>query len=277
MEDRDCCIPDVGRRNLIKAAFGTATLLALPDIRLWGASLDGVQTRPDPATFQEGDFIWPKTPGKFVPYDSSPEQQYLDAKHDWEAGRDAFVRRAKTAGDSADKKAAESLEHMEFREFLALYEADEKPGVPGTYSSGSPLYVGHVGILSFDSNKPVVIEAVWGKVKQVRVIPYEDWLKERPDDHVWHGRLKQVARSDRAKIAKEALTHKGTKYDFWNFNLNDDRGFYCSKLVWLSVFRQLQLPVDNNKDPHRLFWFSPKQLLHSNNTEILFSPGNYTL
>ncbi len=52
-------------------------------------------------------------------------------------------------------------------------------------------------------------------------------------------------------------------YDFWNFDLDDDRAFYCSKLAWMAIFRSLKFAVDGNVNPRRSFLFSPKQLLYA--------------
>jgi uncharacterized protein YycO len=92
---------------------------------------------------------------------------------------------------------------------------------------------------------------------------------------VWLGRVKKISSSYRAKIAIEAKKYIGRPYDFWNFDLNDERGFYCSKLAWMCMFRALGLVIDGNPDPKRFFWFSPKQLLYVNRVARLFDPGPY--
>ena len=142
--------------------------------------------------------------------------------------------------------------------------------------SGGIAYVGHVGIIEVDSDKKAwVIEALLGKDKQVVKHTYEDWLKGRPDEVIWLGRLRQISAEQRAKVAEEANRYKNRPYDFWNFDLNDDSVFYCSKLVWLSIYRSLGFAVDGDQDSNRLFWFSPKQLMHSPTVELLHDPGPY--
>jgi len=77
-------------------------------------------------------------------------------------------------------------------------------------------------------------------------------------------------------MAKEASKYIGRPYDFWNFDLNSDIGFYCSKLVWLATYRSLKFAIDGNANSHRIFWFSPKQLLYTRRVIILLDQGSYT-
>src|ERR1051326_1398113 len=65
------------------------------------------------------------------------------------------------------------------------------------------------------------------------------------------------------------------EFNIWNFDLGDDREFYCSKLMWYSVWTTLGLALDDMPWTTRLVWFSPKQLMHSPHVDVLFSPGNY--
>jgi len=134
--------------------------------------------------------------------------------------------------------------------------------------------VGHVGVIEVDdSNVPWVIEALLatGVVRS----RYDQWIAGRPGEIVWHGRIRELPLGDRARIAFEAKRYLSRPYDFWNFDLNDDAGFYCSKLVWLSAWRSLRFPVDGNSEPRRKFWFSPKQLLYARLIIRLHDPGSY--
>ena len=76
----------------------------------------------------------------------------------------------------------------------------------------------------------------------------------------------------------------GKPYEFFNFDLNDDSGFYCSKLAWMSVWRatsraaqRAPVAVDDNPNPRRSFfdWFSPKQLVNARRVTLLHKPGDY--
>jgi uncharacterized protein YycO len=122
---------------------------------------------------------------------------------------------------------------------------------------------------------PWVIEALWapGVVRQ----RYQEWISARSGEVVWHGRLKGAGQQDRSRIAAEAKNYLSKPYDFWNFNLADVSGFYCSKLVWLAVMRSLSIAVDGNPNPTRLFWLSPKQLLYADLVDRLFDPGDYAI
>ena len=151
---------------------------------------------------------------------------------------------------------------------------DQKPGVTGVYLSGSGIYVGHVGILDIDAaGTPWVTEALsrQGVITQ----SYAAWLKSRPGEIVWHGRVRGVDAAQRARIAAESKKHVGKPYKFWNFNLADDSGFYCSKLAWFCIQQSLNIPIDGNPNPKRWFWFSPKQMLYAEKIVRLHNPGPY--
>jgi hypothetical protein len=222
-----------------------------------------------------GDFVWPKKPHAFIPYSSGSARSVEADQTSWLQERDRYV--ATLSGESnlnaADRKRLELLRNMSFREFLAIYEGNQIPGVPGAYS-GSGFYVGHVGIIDMDAaGNPSVIEAVLDS--GVRSVTYDDWLAHRPGEMVWLGRLRNLAPESRASVPTEAKHYLGKPYNFWNFDLNDDSGFYCSKLAWLSVSRSLHFAVDGNSDPKRALWFSPKQFLYCPTIERIFDPGPY--
>jgi len=82
-----------------------------------------------------------------------------------------------------------------------------------------------------------VIEALWGR--GVIRHTYADWVAERAGEMVWLRRLAKLSPAQRAKIPVEAKKHLGKPYDFWNFHLNDESGFYCTKLTWMAAFRSL--------------------------------------
>jgi hypothetical protein len=265
----------VSRRGFIGtlgiAAAGIATPLSVAKA---AESEKKVLPRPNPATFRSGDFIWPKLPGAYVPYASGGTNDLATDRADWLRARDDYVRSAERNSLSAeDEQALARLRNMEYREFLALYEGDEVPGIPGQYSGGG-FYVGHVGILDVGSDAvPWVVEALLhrGVVRH----KYADWLKERPGEIVWHGRLKDTSETDGRAVVAEASKHVGKSYDFWNFNLEDDSVFYCSKLAWMSVHRALQFAVDGKNNPKRHIWFSPKQFMHVGRMNLLHDPGSY--
>jgi hypothetical protein len=229
---------------------------------------------PDPKKMESGDLVWPKKPGTFVPYDAGPPRDPSADEVKWQAERDQFISEVATKAPYFTPQAVERLRNMTYREFYAEYAGAQKPETPGVYSIGGGLYVGHVAIIEIDQNgKRWVIEALLdqGVIRH----SYADWIAGRPEEMVWLGRVKKISSSNRAKIAIEAKKYIGRPYDFWNFDLNDERGFYCSKLAWMCMFRALGLVIDGNPDPKRFFWFSPKQLLYVNRVARLFDPGPY--
>jgi uncharacterized protein YycO len=104
---------------------------------------------------------------------------------------------------------------------------------------------------------------------------YDDWLRKRPGEIVWHGRVRELSKTARGQIPIESAKYLGRPYDFWNFDLNDDAGFYCSKLVWMSIWRALGFAIDGNSNSRRTFWLSPKQLLYLKTISRLHDPGPY--
>jgi hypothetical protein len=255
------------RRHLIGVVSLTAAGAA------WPAHAQDLPL-PDPKTFQSGDFIWPKKPGMYVPYNATVRADPREEQRRWEQERDAFLANAPATAPYFSAADLASIKALSYREFYSRYVGDQAPDTPGVYSSGGGIYVGHVGIIEIDgSGVPWVIEALMQDGVGRRT--YQDWLKGRSQEIVWHGRVREIAAEDRAKIAAEAKKHLGRPYDFWNFDLSDDKAFYCSKLAWLAISRSLGFAIDGNSDPKRRFWFSPKQFLYLKTIGRLHDPGPY--
>ncbi|MGZ5036705.1 MAG: YiiX/YebB-like N1pC/P60 family cysteine hydrolase [Usitatibacter sp.] len=268
--------------SLSRREFLGRTLVAISGMAAGGAahaSNGGSSVVPDPKTFQSGDFIWPRKPGDFVPYEASGPTDFEVARQRWNDERALFIAKVRANPNSTpqDRQFATNLEAMDFREFLSFYEADQPRGVPQPFGGGAiVLYVGHVGIVSVDQGGNVsVVEALWGK--GVVRTPYDQWLTDRAGSWVWQGRVANESAHNRALIASEGAKYLGKPYDFWNFDLSDSASFYCSKLCWLSIFDALGIAIDNRTDAKRSFWFSPKQLMRCPGIEMVFSPGNYTV
>jgi hypothetical protein len=262
----------ISRRELLIVS-GVLSALGVSSQRSFGDPPPS--PRPDPALFQAGDFVWPKKPGAFVPYDAGSARTVAEDQANWEAERQAYLDSLKSQGalDEIDQQRARVLSQMQYRDFLAVYEGDQKLGVPGAYS-GSGFYVGHVGIIDIDSSGvPWVVEAVLRE--GVRKISYADWLAARSNEMVWLGRLRDLSNDQRAAVVAEAKKYIGKPYRFWNFDLNDDSGFYCSKLAWLATFRSEHFAVDGNAKPKRVLWFSPKQFLYCRTINRIHDPGPY--
>jgi hypothetical protein len=250
--------------------------------------------RPDPKKFETGDVVWPKPAGAYIPYAGTPaDRMVVEAQElqeqEWNDLRVEFIRAVRADMSSIDptttayqRKIADIVETMTYTRFFHEYAAGVKPDDFQTYGVGQIVYVGHVAIIEIEaaSRTPYVIEAVYGPSLTckscVQRVTYDDWLKARGDILVWHGRVRNVDADKRAAIAVVAKQQLNKPYRFFNFDLADDAGFYCSKLLWYSVMKATGLALDGNPEGRRLIWFSPLQAMRSKNyIELLSSPGNY--
>ncbi len=258
----------MNRTAIVNRARRLAAALALACVPAMAAAQGSGIERPDASVLQHGDLVWPKNPKSIVPYDSSAASTSDAQKRQWEAERNAFVARVRDPKSGAGKdmlQLATNMEALTYTEFQVRYLAGVSPLDIVKYGGGDDLlYVGHVGIIEVaPDGKRFVIEAVWGSVKAVQRVAYEDWLKQRADSWVWVGRIRDLNAQAGAAFVAQAKSYIGKPYDFWNFDLADESGFYCSKLVWLSLVRAAKVAVDDNPDPGRMFWLSPKQVWNS--------------
>ncbi|MBV8282827.1 MAG: hypothetical protein JO347_12315, partial [Candidatus Eremiobacteraeota bacterium] len=223
---------------------------------------------------EAGDLIWPKKPGVIVPYDSRPGQAENSDTARWQKEKEAYLDQLRKKPDPSpeEKERYAALQKMTYEEFTGYYLSDRVPSEPATYGLGN-LDVGHVGIIEIRDGTPFVVEAMIGY--GVRQLSYADWLRDRPGELFWVGRLKCVSPEKRAAVAAKAAEQLGKPYDFWDFNLEDVSGFYCSKLAWLSILQGAGFAPDDNKNPHRVLWYSPKQLTKSQHIEWIANPGDY--
>ena len=268
-----------GTRTSDRRAF-IARMLAASTLSATTATSNANTTadvpRPNPQFFQAGDFVWPKKPQAYVPYNAGTSNSAAEDRALWLAERDAFL--VKHAGasttDPLDRQRIQALQGMDYREFIAVYSGNQTLGEPGVYSGGA-FYVGHVGIIDIDPEGTLwVIEALMKKgVVRIR---YQDWIEERFDSAIWLGRLKMFSTSARNDMVEFCRQQIGKPYNFWNFDLNDDTDFYCSKLAWLCCHRTLKISIDGDPRSKRMLWFSPKQMLNAKSfIEILHNPGSY--
>jgi len=249
-----------------------------------------VSDLPDPKTFQSGDFVWPKKKGAFVPryrIEQPPSEQRA-----WKAERERLLSEDPSKS-GLSPEVAEKLKNMSYDEFEALYFSGptEPAGKDAKSRSvnigGQTIYVGHVGIIEIDAQGvPYVVEATATAALQGAVVrtSYADWLKSNSGMQVWHGRVRDLSAGVRKSVAQEAMKQLGKPYEFFNFDLNDDKGFYCSKLVWMSVWRATSsgaqaapVAVDDDPNTRRPFfdWFSPKQLANAKRVTLLHKPDQY--
>jgi|ERR1051326_1968627 hypothetical protein len=231
-------------------------------------------TRPDPATLEVGDFLWPKLEGQWVPYFESPNGISPDAdRARWEQDRDAYVRRVRRGPKATfiEKERATDLEQMSYADFRRVYFGDTTRQAELLRLS---FYTGHVAMVHQVTPDIGIVDATT-KNNVKYGWSWQGWLDERPGCWVWHARLKERGKDERDAIARTAVGEHDKVFNIWNFDLGDDREFYCSKLMWYSVWTTLGLALDDMPWTTRLVWFSPKQLMHSPHVDVLFSPGNY--
>jgi hypothetical protein len=237
-------------------------------------AVDPGATPPAAELLQAGDLIWPKKPGEFIPYNSRPGEAEASDASRWRAEKKAYLKRLESNPNPSpeEKKRYSELENMTYKEFAARYLGGRIPGEADTYGLAG-IEVGHVGIIEIRDGKPFVVEAMWGP--GVQRLSYADWVQKRPGEIFWIGRLKEVPPEKRAAVAEKAAEQIGKPYDFWDFDLEDTSGFYCSKLAWLSVLQGAGFPADDNPTPNRVLWYSPKQLMKSPHIELIVKPGEY--
>jgi hypothetical protein len=259
------------RRDLLSASAGTITATALCGT----AFAQSGPKLPTEASLQSGDFLWPKKPGAIVPYELRPGEEVDAQRARWLKEKNDFIKRARASNDPDLNATADEIEPLTFNDFRTRYLRNLTPGTPTPYGLGGIAAVGHIAIVEVDEKgQRWIIEALWTPAGVTRST-YADWLKGRSGEIVWQGRLKGADQKDRSKIAVEARKWLSKPYDFWNFNLADTSGFYCSKLAWFSVIQSLNIAVDGDSNPKRHFWLSPKQILYSDRIDRLVDPGDY--
>ena len=281
------------RRDVLKG-LSAASLAALSGTRALAAP---VPPHPDPTRFQSGDFLWPAKPGDFIPRYALRSVAPNPEAEAWEEERAKFVEAARASGDAGQIAAAEDMQRLTYEDFQTrFFEGSGAPAARGAPSNlrgitppgglGIPQ-VGHVALIEVDNaGMPWVIEAtpkslhryesLYSRFKNgVIRTSYSDWIVTHKEYNVWHGRLKSIDRAERARIVDAAKPFLGKDYWFWSFNLNDETAFYCSKLVWVSVWKAVNLALDGDKTFSRNFWVTPKQLVYATSIELLHNPGAY--
>lgn len=265
----------LSRRRMLQATVSSLYLGSIGKILAQVRNAAGPR-RPDPAQFQSGDLLWPKPPDSFVPFRSSIQlSTEIQDRAQWEKEKADYLAmlRSKRELTPVEQERYRSLQRMTYDEFKRLYLGDVPPDEPIPKSLIPVFYVGHVAMVRVDGGSREVIEAL--DDKNVRRVGYEDWLRERSTADIWHGRLIDIGDFVGEKVAEQALRFVGKPYDFWNFDLDDESGFYCSKLIWLSVAKVSGRSLDDNSNPKRLWWYSPKRCMHSPHVRMMFKPGDY--
>jgi hypothetical protein len=244
--------------------------------------------RPDRELFQSGDLVFPKQAGKLVLFDRAVGSQEEEMRL-WETKRAEYLEQlSRFPNDRYKSTLRDKLQNMTYEEFEAIYLGEiDNTGI-SQYSLG-PFSVGHVGIIEVTSTgEPFVIEAMpsqrWSKGANshtsypkggVDRVSYQEWLDNRVGEYVWLARIRGYTPTQRQSVAQVASTMIGKEYNVFNLKLDDDREFYCSKLVWFSVMKAINISIDGDNDPNRYTPLSPKKILYAESLERLSDPGKY--
>ena len=279
LRDRVC------RRRFIQYCLA-ASVATVRGVR--GAAAE-IPPHPDPKKFQSGDFLWPARPGAFIPFNNTRSLRPNAEDSSWEEEKRRFIEEARRSDNPALRAIADDMETLSYEEFEARYfnnsgGANTRSLAP--FGTGS-FEVGHVAVIEIDAGGTAWVveampksqqryEALFSRFKNgVIRTKYTNWIAQHEGYNVWHGRLKGVAASGRSVIVREAKAFLGRDYWFWSFDLADETGFYCSKLVWVSVWKALGIPLDGDKTFLRNFWVTPKTLINSKLVDLLHNPGTY--
>ena len=108
-------------------------------------------------------------------------------------------------------------------------------------------------------------------------MPLSDWLQTlSAKTRFWIGHFTDFNDGEVDSIVDVMLAEveAGKPYDFWNFDLTDSSGFYCSKLVWYAVQKATGTRLDEGLT-RPLPWYSPKQMHSSRYIELVVGPEDY--
>ena len=271
----ECSIYKIFRKSLFSFLFGIRPTTSFFVI-FFSVGICNAAVLPDPTAFRDGDLIWPKKEGAYVPFNSKPTSTSKVDSDEWERERQQFIERVQndSGASQSQKELAARVAKMNFEEFREEVLGQDMGGreVVPYGSGGYSIYTGHVGMIFFENSEPWVVEAVPPKVQK---IPYKKWLKEREGADVWHARVIGLKPKDQEKMIEQALEHVGKPYSLWDLNLNDPESFYCSKLIWFVIYRSLGWSLDDNPESDRLNWYTPKQIMQSPHVEMFFAPTTY--
>lgn len=278
------------RRDVGKLLAGSLALAAVGrQSEVWAANAEWAH--PKPSTFASGDLLWPALPNTYIPYarGMSSEAPPTSETEEWTKARDAFLQQIPSGNTPEAKELRERIKQMSYPEFRALFFQDSEMGDQRqrlrSLFGAQHLSVGHVGILEIDDEGKIwVVEAMPKGSKSYSIVferlsngvirtPYDTWAKQHDGYNVWHGRVKTD--KDRARIAKTAKSFLGRDYWIWSLDFADETAFYCSKLVWVSVYKALGFALDGDNTMARQLWLSPKRLMKLETISMLFSPAPY--
>ena len=224
-------------------------------------------------TLQSGDLLFPRKPGSTVLYKSASPFLLMDERRQWEAGKAEVLEEGRAGDVQLSQEDKARLRDTSYNAFMMQYsgQASSDGDVMGLFGAT----VGHVAIVLRDGARVEVVEAVTGDLNRVDRRPYDDFAREHAPDMLWHSRLAGRTEGQRQRFANTAALEVNKPYNFFNFDLLDASGFYCSKLVWLAAWRTFGASIDGDPNPRRPSWFSPKQLVNLPSLDRLVAPGSY--
>ena len=248
-----------------------------------------VPPHPDASKFRNGDFLWPARPGAYIPFGRTRSLSPDLGEQEWEKEKRRFIEQARASGDPDQIAAADQLEQLTYEQFQSLYFDGSGPGRTrglSPFAANLPQ-VGHIAIIEVDAKGVAwVVEAMpkgqnryellYSRFKNGVVrTSYAKWIEDHKDYNVWHGRLRDLRPAKGKAIVEAAKAFLGRDYWFWSFDLSDYNGFYCSKLVWVSVWNAMGIAIDGDRTIPRKFWVTPKTLINSSLVELLHNPTTY--
>src|SRR5438552_9103158 len=115
------------RRLLLQMAVVLAGLSRTP-AAFAQAGRDEPLPLPDKAKLEAGDFLFPKEPGKYVPYHQGSGRTFDEERVDWERERQAMIASLSARPpDAYTTQLLSALREMTFEEFYARY-MQARPG-----------------------------------------------------------------------------------------------------------------------------------------------------
>lgn len=223
--------------------------------------------------------MWPKTPGKRIYYNETPGVDEDEDRRNWDIDRSLFLDSFSAAGEVFPSHVIDEIRSMTYDVFVRLFSIARGAAAKVRQEAIErfPYESGHVAIIDIDKStqRAFVIEAIKGT--GVSISSYDSWSEHRSKQQIWHGRIKNLSLGDGARFAAAARSHIGKPYWLWSCWLDNDRHFYCSKLVWLSAMKAIERPLDGISSSYRFPWVSPAQILYGGSIDILHSPGGHYL
>lgn len=242
--------------------------------------------RSPKSELRSADLLWTALPGQYIRFSEGDDQAERDL---YERERAVAVGELRARGLEA---RAKRLENMGFEEFRARMTHGVEPEVYRQYS-GSWLDYGHVAIVERDKGNDVwIVEALWGGVHRVR---YDDWLEGRNGvkhgalcHNIWHARPRradgqELSDSERDAVVFYASEQARMKRPYslaFAGSLDNEKSFYCSKLIWLSFFKGAGFALDGDVSTDRdIVDMSPKKLQNrareKGHLMLINDPGEY--